>query len=103
MLTEDNRVSGGMHRFTIHFLFSNRIELLKLGVLPGAPVGEASECDDIGTVTRRTVPYNAQIDSGSERGIRWYMWYSSVIGQFPKHVRDIRVFISMRTVQYVMA
>jgi hypothetical protein len=53
-------------------------------------------CDDIGTVTRSTVPYSAQIDSGSERGTRWYMWYSSVIRQFPKHVRDIRVFISMQ-------
>ena len=47
-------------------------------------------------MTRGTVPYSAQIDSGSERGMRWYMWYSSVIGQFPKHVRDIRVFISMQ-------
>jgi hypothetical protein len=28
--------------------------------------------------------------------MRWYMWYSSVIGQFPKHVRDIRVFIPMQ-------
>jgi hypothetical protein len=57
---------------------------------------EPVQCDDIGTVTRSTVPYSAQIDSGSERGMRWYMWYSSVIGQFLKHVRDIRVFISMQ-------
>jgi hypothetical protein len=71
--------------------------------VPYSPWSNLTECDDIGTVTRSTVPYSAQIDSGSERGTRWYMWYSSVIRRFPKHVHDIQVFISMQTVQNTMA
>ncbi len=43
MLAKDDRVTGSIHRITIHFLFFHGIELLKLGVLPVAPIGETSK------------------------------------------------------------
>ena len=51
------------------------------------------KCDDVSTVVRSTVLYGAQIDSGSERGLQWYGWYSGVTRRLQKHIYDIRVFI----------
>ena len=42
VLMEDNGISWGKNRGTIHFLLCHRIELLELGVLSLFPIGNAS-------------------------------------------------------------